>query len=88
MFHYLPSTHLLVTNLRRNSIQTNLAYLSISYIGFARRYEPQKSMPLDTNLTKPISFVYGILGGLYYCLPIYLSIYSPSIGELVVVEIV
>ena len=88
MFHYLPSTHLLVTDLGRNPIWTNLACSSTPYIGLARRREPQKSIPLDTDLTKPISFVYGVLGGLYYRLSIYLPTYSPPVGELAVLEIV
>ena len=45
-------------------------------------------MLLDTNPTKPISFVYGVLEGLYYRPPIYLSICPPLVGELAVLEIV
>ena len=45
-------------------------------------------MPLDTNSTKPISFVHGVLKSLYYRPSIYLPTYPPPVGELVVLEIV
>ena len=88
MFHCLPSTHLLVTDLGRNPVWTNLAYLSTPHVGLARGREPQKSMPLDTDPTKPISFVHGVLEGLHYRPPIHLPTYPPPVGELAVLEIV
>ena len=88
MFHCLPSTHLLVTDLGRNSVWTNLAYLFTPYIGLARGREPQKSMPLDTNPTKPISFVYDVLEGLHHRPPIYPPTCPPPVSELAILEIV
>ena len=88
MFHCLLSTHLLVMDLGRNPIWTNLVCPSTPYIGLARRRKPQKSIPLDTNPTKPISFVYSVLEGLYYCPPIHLPTCPPLVGKLAVLEIV
>jgi hypothetical protein len=81
-------THLLLADLGYNGVLAYLTPPPNPYIGFARGRELQKSMPLDTYLMKPILFVYSVMWGLYYCLPIYLAARPPPMGELMVMEIV